>query len=215
MARAAVPRRSAPRRVPLPLRGAGLMPAAALAVHQLRYQLAYGGHASGALAQQGHAYLGSLVPWIVLAAGLSLGATIGRLAERWSDGGAARVAPRAAFVRTWLLVALTLLAIFSAQELLEGAFASGHLAGLAAVVGAGGWWAAPAALLVGGALALALRGVHAAEAALDALRPRVRSALRAPIALLARAAASFAAPLAPLARDGAGRAPPRARLSLA
>ena len=43
-----------------------LTPAAAFAVHQLRYWLAFGAHAGAALQQQGHSYLHSLVPWIVL-----------------------------------------------------------------------------------------------------------------------------------------------------
>ena len=54
-------------------RGA-LMPVAALLVHQLRYMLAFGGHAGVELARQGHAYLHSLVPWIVLLIGVAVGA---------------------------------------------------------------------------------------------------------------------------------------------
>ncbi|HEX5146730.1 MAG TPA: hypothetical protein VFV85_06880, partial [Conexibacter sp.] len=155
--------------LPLSLRGAALLPGAALAVHQLRYALAYQGDCSRALAQQGHAYLGSLVPWVVLLAGLSLGATLGRLAQRWAAG-PRRPSRSVAFGRVWLLAAATLLAIFSAQELLEGTFARGHLAGVAAVVGSGGWWAAPAALLVGGLLALALCAAQAAEHAVEQAR---------------------------------------------
>ena len=41
-------------------RGLLLMPAGALAVHQLRYVLAYGSHAPDRLAAQGHGYLNSL-----------------------------------------------------------------------------------------------------------------------------------------------------------
>src|SRR5437588_12250559 len=50
-----------------------LVPAAAIAVHQLRFLLAFGGHAGPVLARQGHAYLHSLVPWIVLSIGLAAG----------------------------------------------------------------------------------------------------------------------------------------------
>lgn len=195
-------------------RGAALMPAAALAVHQLRYQLAFGADAPRALSAQGHAYLSSLAPWIVLLVALSIGATLGRLVRRWAAGPDAR-RDGTIGVRVWLVAALALFAIYAAQELLEGAFATGHLGGLAAVFGAGGWWAVPAALLVGGALALALRGARTAEDALDAARPRVRLRARALDALSARpAATSFVALLAPLARVGAGRAPPHRRVPL-
>jgi hypothetical protein len=184
------------------------MPAAVLVVHQLRYELAFGADSSEALSAQGHAYLGSLVPWIVLLAGLSLGATVGRLAHRWA-GGSGRRSGRIAFVRVWLVVAATLFAIYSGQELLEGTFASGHLAGLAAVFGAGGWWAVPAALLVGGVLALALGGAHAVEEALDARRISLPILARGDELVGRSAAMSWLVRVAPLARVGAGRAPPR------
>jgi hypothetical protein len=57
-----------------------LMPVAALVVHQLRYTLAFGGHAGVELTRQGHAYLHSLVPWIVLLIGVAVGAFL------WSLG---------------------------------------------------------------------------------------------------------------------------------
>jgi hypothetical protein len=65
-----------------------LVPAAAFAVHQLRYWLAFGGGAGVQLQQQGHAYMHSLVPWIVLALALALG-TFLRLIAR-ALGGIAR-----------------------------------------------------------------------------------------------------------------------------
>jgi hypothetical protein len=197
------------------LRGAALMPAAALLVHQARYELAFGADAPRALAEQGHAYLSSLAPWIVLLAALALGASLGALAQRWADGGshgrAARRAPRLAGVRVWLLASAALVGIFAGQELLEGCFAAGHAAGVAAVVGGGGWWALPAALVVAGLLTLALRaGVHVQEA-LAELAPlrlclhagtRVAAGMRPPAVPVRR-------PLAPLACAAAGRAPPR------
>jgi len=199
--------------LPPALRGAALMPAAALLVHQLRYQLAYGGASSRALAEQGHAYLSSLTPWIVLLAALALGASLGGLVERWARRGAdgcAGASARRAGLRAWLLASAALVAIFSGQELLEGAFAGGHAAGAAAVLGGGGWWALPAALLVGGLLALALRAgavVGEALAELTPLRLRLRGSARE------GARAVPAGPVlrlpAPLARAAAGRAPPR------
>lgn len=196
--------------LPPALRGAALMPAAALLVHQLRYELAFGADAPRALAAQGHAYLSSLTPWIVLLAGLALGASLGSLVQRWADGRAASAAPRATGVRLWLLASAALVAIYAGQELLEGVFAGGHAAGFAAVLGGGGWWALPAALLVGGLLALALRvGVVAGEA-LAALAPPLRLSLRAALREARRLAPpvpALAVP-APLARAAAGRAPP-------
>jgi len=61
-------------------RGFLLLPAAALAVHELRYRLAYGGGAASALASQGHSYLDSLAPWLVLLLGLALGGFLVRVA---------------------------------------------------------------------------------------------------------------------------------------
>jgi hypothetical protein len=198
--------------LPPALRGAALMPAAALLVHQLRYELAFGADAPRALAQQGHAYLSSLTPWIVLLAGLALGASLGSLAQRWARGGvsaADRRARRADGVRVWLLASAGLVAIFAGQELLEGWFAGGHAAGAAAVVGGGGWWALPAALVVGGLLALALRAGAVVEDALAELAPLrlwLRTAVREARRL--RPVVPLLDEAAPLARSAAGRAPP-------
>jgi voltage-gated potassium channel Kch len=195
--------------IPLSLRGAASMPAAALAVHQLRYKLAFGAGASHALAAQGHAYLGSLVPWIVLVAALSIGATLGRFARRCAAGAGGRAGATAG-VRVWLAASSALFAVYAAQELLEGLFATGHLGGLAAVFGTGGWWAVPAALVVGGALALALRGARVVERALAAARRCARVVSRGLGELVAPPVSPpNAAIVAPLARAGAERAPPR------
>jgi hypothetical protein len=203
--------------VPPALRGAALMPAAALLVHQLRYELAFGADAPRALATQGHAYLSSLTPWIVLLAALALGASLGALAQRWAAGASAAGAVRrrsrraATGLATWLAASAALLAIFSGQELLEGAFAGGHAAGLAAVVGGGGWWALPSALVVGALVALMLRAGALADATLAELAPlrlRLRAGARAGSRAPRPAAPLLRAP-APLARAAAGRAPPR------
>lgn len=198
------------RRRPSSLRGAALMPAAALAVHQLRYELAFGGHASRALAAQGHAYLSSLTPWIVLLAALGLGASLGGLAQRWAAGPADAGAPRrAAGLRVWLAATLALVAIYAGQELLESLFATGHAAGLAGVFGDGGWCALPVALLIGGLLTLALRGEAAIARALDGLRVRVACRAVAAPADARAVIAPFVEHAAPLAGRAAGRAPPR------
>ena len=65
-----------------PARGlarAALVPAAAVAVHQLRYLLAFGGSANVELQRQGHTYLHSLAPWIIAALGWAAGAFLSAL----------------------------------------------------------------------------------------------------------------------------------------
>src|SRR5581483_12089280 len=51
-----------------------LMPAAAFAVHQLRYWLAFGSQAGAELERQGHSYLHSVAPWIVFLIAVAVGA---------------------------------------------------------------------------------------------------------------------------------------------
>jgi hypothetical protein len=203
------------RDVPPALRGAALMPAAALAVHQLRYKLAFGAHANDVLAAQGHAYLSGLMPWIVLLATLAVGASLGRLAHRWASGAAVDgAARRAAGVGVWLAATLALLAVYTGQELLEGFLATGHPGGLVGVFGEGGWCVLPLAPAVGGVLALALRGAHAAELVLAAVS-RVRPVRARVLPMLLGAPPSepsFAVP-GPLARAAAGRAPPCRRVA--
>jgi hypothetical protein len=64
------------------------------------------------------------------------------------------------------LYALTILAVFSAQELLEGALFAEHPAGAAAVLAAGGWLALPLAVLAGALAALLDGGLIALESLL-------------------------------------------------
>jgi hypothetical protein len=143
------------------LRGALLMPACALAVHQLRYALVFGGHTAPRLAQQGHGYLSAVEPFALLAGAIAAGAFVGRLARAWhsgdQDASARGLDGKRAAARTWLTCALALLAVYCAQELIEGALAPGHPAGLAGVFGSGGWIAIPLALAIGGALTTALK----------------------------------------------------------
>jgi hypothetical protein len=203
------------RRLSPRLRGAALMPTAALGVHRLRYELAYGAHASHALSAQGHAYLSPLMPWTVLLAAFAVGGSLGALTQRWASGRGG-IARRGAGVRAWLLASAALLAIYAGQELLEGCFAGGHAGGVAAVLGGGGWWALPAALVVGGLLALALRTAAAAERALAELarvRLRARPVRHERSRSIAPASPRLPA-LAPLASAAAGRAPPRLLVAL-
>jgi len=209
------PRRSSRLLTALPpgLRGAALLPVAALLVHQLRYELAFGADAPRALAAQGHAYLSSLTPWILLLATLALGASLGSLAQRWASGAderRGRMRRRHDGMRLWLLVTGVLLAVYTGQELLEGMLAPGHPVGVAGVLAGGGWCAIPLAAAIGGLLTLALRAGAAATTALADLRPlRLRLRGGARRAAVAMPSAPARVPLAPLARAAAGRAPPR------
>ncbi len=187
------------------------MPAAVLTVHQLRYQLAFGSHADGKLASQGHQYLGALAPAVAMLLAIGVGLLLASVASAWRRGageGEART-PAFAFPRIWLFAAVSLLAIYCGQELLEGFLASGHPEGLAGVFGAGGLWAIPLSILLGGVVALGLRAADAAVrwAAGRRVRPRVP---RAPARHRPRLPLVSLALRQPLADAAAGRAPPPA-----
>jgi hypothetical protein len=185
----------------------GLMPAAALVVHELRYLLAYGGRADHQLAEQGHAYLSSVIPWAMVGVALALGGFLVRLARAWSRREAEEPARHHPLLALWLATAVALLAVYAGQEFLEGLFATGHPTGLIGAFGGGGLWAIPAALVVGALIALALRGQEAAIAHIV----RVRRRLRIPSAgrdLRWRSVLMFTARVRPLATSAAGRAPP-------
>jgi hypothetical protein len=188
------------------LGGAGplLIPAAALAVHQLRYTMAYGPAAGEQLSEQGHSYLHSLVPWAILALAVGLSSFIRRMAQAWRTGEAGRLS-RGGTSALWLLTACSLVLVYAIQESLEGLFASGHPAGASAVFGHGGWWAIPAAALVAAAVVAILRiGRSLLRAAVLLRQPRRRLA-----ALRQQWPRSIAAVAArPLALAAAGRAPP-------
>jgi len=190
-----------------------LVPAAAFAVHQLRYWLAFGGRMGAVLQQQGHSYLHSLVPWIVLLIAVAVGGFLRRLGR--ALGGEYSV-PRytASFASLWLACSACLVAIYISQELLEGLLATGHPGGIAGVFGYGGWWSVPASVAVGLVLAAAFHGARwvlreVAErfAAPTGVRTRSCTAARLPgDVLLPR--------LAPLADGWSGRGPPADHRSL-
>jgi hypothetical protein len=187
-------------------RGA-LMPVAALIVHQLRYMLAFGGHAGVQLSRQGHAYLHSLVPWIVLLIGVAMGAFLWALG-RALGGQRTRSRYTLSLAGLWIVCAGFLVAIYVAQELLEGLLATGHPVGLAGIFGYGGWWAVPAALCVGLVLATTY---HGARWVLDEVAQRRRSCANYPVARRAPSPRwrDAALPrLAPLAEGWSGRGPP-------
>ena len=187
-------------------RGA-LMPVAALVVHQLRYTLAFGGHAGVELARQGHAYLHSLVPWIVLLIGVAVGAFL------WALGralGGQRTLSRytLSLAGLWLLCSACLVGIYVAQEFLEGLFATGHPGGLAGIFGYGGWWSIPAAVCVGLVLAAVFHGARwvldeVAQRSVGVLRGRAPRPSRLP-----RPRDVWPPRLSPLADGWSGRGPP-------
>jgi hypothetical protein len=200
-----VPRRRAIR---YGLARAAVVPIAAFAVHQLRYLLAFGAGAGAELQRQGHSYLHSVVPWLVLAIALSAGAFLSSLGRALSGQ---TTVPRygLSLIGLWLTCGASLLAIYTCQEFLEGLFATGHPAGVAGVFGYGGWWAIPAALCVGLVVAALLHGARwilREVASRRGAHPRVAPSrpARAP-----RPVPALLPRLAPLALGWCGRGPPR------
>lgn len=193
---------------------AGLVPVAAFAVHQLRFLLAFGSGAGAELAETGHSYLHSVVPWIMLVVGLSVGAFLFALSRAASGRRSTSSPQRLSFLSLWLMCAACLLAIYCTQEFLEGLFATGHPTGIEGIFGFGGLWAIPSAVAVGLVLAAILRG---ARWTLDEicrrhspgpLRPQPVPAVAAPRRLMLVASS-------PLVRGWCDRGPPAARMTRA
>jgi len=184
-------------------RGLLLLPVGAFVVHQLRYRIAYGPHADAQLQAQGHSYLDSFAPWLVLLLCLAAGSFLARVAQAAASGRVER--RRHSFGAVWAASSGTLMAVYAVQELLEGFVAAGHPAGLHGIVGHGGWWAGVLAVVVGAAIAVLLR---VAGAVVDAVA-RAYHRRRPSTATLdvPRAQGSRPRPR-PLALAQAGRAPP-------
>jgi hypothetical protein len=194
------------RRTSRTARAASLLSLAALAVHELRYLFAYGPRAGEALASQGHAYLSDLGGALVTVALATLLGTLlaGTLAPATRRPGQSA----GAFRRTAALYALALLAIFSAQELTEGAVATGHPAGLAAILAHGGWMAVPLAVAAGAVCSLACLALQGVERALAQGGPR-RAVRERPPAVAEPHAAAARLPLVSLnLAFGFARRPP-------
>jgi hypothetical protein len=186
-------------------RGFLLMPVAAFVVHQLRFRLAYGSQANQVLAAQGHSYLTSFAPWLVLALAIALGAFVLRVAG--AAAGRPDRHPRRSFAGLWALSSVGLVVIYAAQELVEALFAVGHPGGMNGVFGHGGWWAVVVASGAGAVVAALLRlacSVVDVARRLAAARPRHTLSppdVRRPLAVALL-------PWPPLAAAAAGRAPP-------
>jgi hypothetical protein len=184
-------------------RGLLLLPVGAFAVHQLRYRIAYGPHADAQLQAQGHSYLDSFAPWLVLLLCLAAGSFLARVAQAAATGRGER--RRHSFAAVWAASSVLLAAVYAVQELLEGFVAAGHPAGLHGIVGHGGWWAGVLAVVVGAAIAVLLR---VAGAVVDAVARAFHRQRAGRVSLDAPHAAPLRPRLRPLALAQAGRAPP-------
>src|SRR4051794_39387200 len=181
------------------LRATALVTVAALALHELRYLIGYGGGTPEALASQGHAYL----PVAGALAGALLVVAAAQLTSRLLHGHGEKAAPR--LVVAWAWASVALLAIFVGQESLEGLLSSGHPDGIAAVTANGGLVAIPLAVGLGGLVALGRRG---ATRLVAAVARRARPSLPRSRALAHGPRFRHAAPPAGvLALNLAGRAP--------
>jgi hypothetical protein len=185
-----------------------LMPPAAFAVHQLRYWLAFGGHAGLFLNRQGHLYLHSVAPWLALAVAIAIGAFLQALG-RALGGQRSLSRYTLSFTALWLICAAALVAIYVTQELLEGLLATGHPAGLVGVFGYGGWWSVPVALAVGLVLAAAFHGARWALHEVAERRGAKRRPRRAHMPVPRPPYSVLAPRLVPLADGWSGRGPPR------
>jgi len=200
--------RADPRWLVRSLTRAALVPAAALLVHQLRFVLAFGSGAGAELQRTGHSYLHSLVPWIVLLIGVAVGGFL------WALGHALRGQRSVrrytlSLAALWLICSVALVAIYIAQEFIEGLFATGHPAGLAGIFGYGGWWSIPAALCVGLVLAAILHGARWVLDEVAHRRTRAVVSARPRAAALPRSRHAWLPRLSPLAEGWSGRGPPR------
>jgi hypothetical protein len=200
------------------LRAAALMPAAVLTVHQARFMLAFGGSSGEELEKEGHQYLSALAAPIAMSVAIVVGLFLARLASAWRDGaregdarGGAASDPASwrGFLHLTLLIAASLLALYSCQELLEGMLSNGHPEGFNGVFGDGGWWAVPLSLICGVAIAAALRGARAAIRWVVSRRRRPTTSHERPAAAPRPRRLALPRPV-PLAGAAAGRAPPLA-----
>jgi hypothetical protein len=173
------------------LRTSALIALGALVVHQLRY-LGGGG-------EEGHGYLHALLPVVLV---LAASAIAGTLVAPLVGARAGARAPAG-----WAACAAALLIIFGLQESAEAALSARQPAGLAAVLGNGGWIAVPLAIAVGRLVSLLLSGLASVERTLAWARKA--DARRAP-AVLGRARGRQARALVrePLSFGLARRPPP-------
>jgi hypothetical protein len=183
------------------VRLAAILALGAFALHQLRYLIAFGDSSSAALARQGHAYMADALPVLGVFALSALLATLIR--GRYGAG-----LRRMSLSRRAAIFTVALLVIYASQESLEGMLASGHPAGLAAILAAGGWLAIPLAAALGAVAALLAGALEGVELAISRRRA-ARELRRAPrVQGRAHAARNAKRLLTPLALGLASRPPP-------
>ena len=178
------------------IRLGALLAFSAVGLHQLRYELAHGGDSGRRLAAEGHDYLAGALPFLAALIVAALLATV--LCARLGSP----LARRSPVARA-SIYAFAILAVYCSQELLEGALAAGHPAGMDAVAGSAGWVALPLE-----ALALVVVALELVEAVLVS-DSRGRRRLRPPrVHGSAREPSRRAGALSPLAFGLARRPPP-------
>lgn len=176
----------------------------AITVHYLRYYVAFGDRSQDTLHAHGHAYLSLLVPLVALLAGVALAHFLGAVVRARRTRRCE--APGPSFARIWLAVGAALSAVYTGQEWLEGLLAAGHEAGLAGVVGNGGWTAFVLAFVVAALIAILLTGARAVIAL--AARRRRRRHAPAPDVSWHRLPEAHHPLVGSVARHLAGRGPP-------
>lgn len=185
-----------------------LLPPAAFAVHQLRYMLAFGGHAGIELQRTGHSYLHSVVPWLVVLLALAAGGFLRALGQAFAgQTSAARFS--LSLTALWMACSAALVAIFVCQEFLEGLFATGHPGGLAGIFGYGGWWSIPVAVCVGLLVATVLHGARWLVREVVRRRGSTHLAVARRVVRVARPRDAVVVCPAPLVKGWSVRGPPR------
>lgn len=179
-----------------------LLAMAGLLLHELRYMSWLGAEESHAGSHRFDGLLAALGP--ALTALVTIAAAVGLVAVARARTG---VSPLRVRIRNvWPIASGALLAIYSWQELLQGALDANHPFGLHGAFGHGGWIVVPLALLLGGLVAMAVGLARELErrrgcpVALELRWPAVERPLAAPVVRLVRVAS--------LAENLAGRSPP-------
>jgi hypothetical protein len=191
------------RRNPPVSRTAALVALGALVVHQLRYLGTYGADAGAQLTAQGHGYLGDVTPLVIAVSLAAVAACLVRAAL--GEPSQRRRGPTAATA----VFAVAIFGTFAAQEALEGMLFAGHLHGVAAVFGQGGWLAVPLALALAAICVLVETVLGRLESALAVL-VSPRSERRRPAVTAAAPRAVLLRRISPLALGTARRPPPLA-----
>jgi hypothetical protein len=168
-------------------------------LHHLRYLVAPDREHADTLADHG-------AIWHLLATGPALGVLATLVVAGLVVRVAALPAPSVRARRAWPLVTGALLATYGVQEGLEGSLGNGHEAGLHALVGGYGWVVVPLAIVLGGAVALAIRVTLDATVA-QRIELAARIIVAGPVTLLL-GRSDHRPPRPVLSEHGAGRAPP-------